>query len=69
MKRHRKTGYLIAGTEVITDELRVATVDWHYNDSKVVIRYHSPPWPFPEIDVKTRCQLTEVALQLEDAPF
>lgn len=56
---------------MITNDLRVAIVDAHWSKDKVEIRYHSSPWPFPEWDVKTRRQLTEVKVQYEyeDALF
>lgn len=57
------------GTEVITDEYRIAVVDTHWSNDRVVLRYHSPPWPFPEWDEKPRGRLTEIPVQYEDAPF
>ncbi len=65
----RKHTFLPEGTEVITDELRVAIVDGYLDETLVRVRYHSPPWPFPEIDIKDRCHLTPVELQYEEAPF
>lgn len=64
-----KNDYLHTGTEVITDEFRVAIVDTQWSNDRVIVRYHSPPWPFPEWDTKTRRQLTRVPIQYEEAPF
>ena len=66
MKRDNK-GYLPMGVEVVTDELRVAVVDAYHTETRIAIRYHNPLWPFPEWDIKTRCQLTPVPIQYEDA--
>ena len=68
MKKRDKS-FLHMGTEVVTNELRVAIVDTHTSNSNISIRYHSPPWPFPEWDIKSRCQLTRVPIQYEDAPY
>jgi hypothetical protein len=68
MKKRDKS-FLHEGTEVVTDDLRIAIVDRHTSDSRVAIRYHYPPWPFPEWDFKSRCQLTRVPIQYEEAPF
>jgi hypothetical protein len=61
--------YLHIGTEVITNDFRVAIVDTQWTEDRVTIRYHTPLWPFPEWDIKTRRQLTEVPVQYDDAPF
>lgn len=65
----RKLSYLPMGTEVITKDLRIAVVDAHYSNERVHVRYHYDNWPFPEWDVLPRCQLTEIPVQYEDAPF
>ena len=67
--RKKKLSFLYSGTEVITDELRIGVVDMHHSDSNVVIRYHSPPWPFPEWDRKKRSDLTPIEFEVEEAPF
>lgn len=64
--RHNK-GFLYQGTEVITDEFRIAHVDAYHSEGYVTVRYHSPPWPFPEWDTKTRKQLTVVKPDYEEA--
>lgn len=66
MKRSAKS-FLFEGTEVIDDEFRVAHVDQHYNSGKVILRYHSPPWPFAEIGIKQRCQVHEIPVEYPDA--
>jgi hypothetical protein len=65
----RKLSYLPMGTEVITKDLRIAIVDAHSSNDRVHVRYNIDNWPFPEWDVLSRCQLTEVPIQYEDAPF
>lgn len=65
----KKLGFLFAGTEVVTEDLRIAVVDMHWSDDNVVVRYHYANWPFPEIDVKSRKQLTQVQQQYEEALF
>ena len=64
-----KTKFLFSGTEVVTDDLRIAFVDTFHSPERVDIRYHNPRWPFPEWDVKSRKQLKVVELPVDDAPF
>lgn len=65
----RKLGFLYQGTEVVTDDMRIAVVDMHYSNDNVAIRYHNPLWPFPEWDNKTRKQLTPLEHEFEEALF
>ena len=65
----KKNQYLYEGTEVVTDDLRIGFVDKMHSPDRVVVRFHSPPWPFPEMVVKQRCQLKEVPIEYEDAMF
>lgn len=65
----KKLTFLYQGTEVITDDLRVAVVDTHHTNERVTVRYHYDGWPFPEWGEKKRCQLTETAIEYEEAPF
>lgn len=65
----KKKSFLWCGTEVITDDKRIAVVDTHWSDSHVAIRYHYDGWPFPEWDRKSRSQLTEIPIEYPDAPF
>lgn len=65
----RKLGFLYCGTEVVTDDMRIAVVDTHHSGDNVVIRYHNPLWPFPEWDSKTRKQLTPIEREFEEALF
>lgn len=67
--RHKKLSFLYSGTEVVTDEYRIAVVDMHHSNDNVAIRYHNPLWPFPEWDKKTRKQLTPVEYEIEEALF
>ncbi len=67
--RRRKLSFLHCGTEVITDDHRIAVVDTHWSDSHVAIRYHYDKWPFPEWDRKARSQLTAIPVEYPDAPF
>jgi len=68
MKKRDKS-FLHEGTEVVTDELRIAIVDTQWSNNHIKIRYHYQHWPFPEWDVKSRCQLTRVPIQYDEAPF
>jgi hypothetical protein len=65
----KKNQYLYEGTEVVTDDLRIGFVDKMYSPDRVIVRFHSPPWPFPEMAIKQRCQLKEVPIEYEDAMF
>jgi hypothetical protein len=65
----KKNQYLYEGTEVVTDDLRIGFVDKMHSPDRVVVRFHSAPWPFAEIVVKQRCQLKEVPIEYEDAMF
>jgi len=65
----QKLGFLYQGTEVVTDDMRIAVVDMHYSNDNVAVRYHNPLWPFPEWDSKTRKQLTPVEREFEEALF
>ena len=69
MKRKQNRGFLYQGSEVVTDDLRIAYVESYRDESNVTIRYHSPPWPFPQWETKTRKQLTSTDFVYEDAPF
>lgn len=63
----KKLSFLYSGTEVVTDELRIAFVEIHNANNTVAIRYHNPLWPFPEWDTKRRDQLTPVPFEYEEA--
>jgi len=65
----KKLTFLYSGTEVVTNDLRIAFVDMHHNNDRVAIRYHNPLWPFPEWDTKRRVELTPVQYEIEEAPF
>lgn len=65
----KKNSYLFEGTEVVTEDLRVGFVDKMYSADRVVVRFHTPPWPFPEMFEYQRCQLREVPIQYPDATF
>lgn len=60
MAKRSIKGFLYSGTEVVTNDLRIAFVEQFNHDNTVTIRYHNPLWPFPEWDVKSRKQLTPV---------
>ena len=60
MSTMSKSQFLFSGTEVVTIDKRIAFVDQYLSAEQVVIRYHNPPWPFPEWDTKTRKQLKPV---------
>lgn len=64
-------GFILSGTEVITEDLRVGIVDRYDSEDVVVVRFHSPPWPFAEFERYKRCQLTipDVLYGIEPAPF
>lgn len=63
----KKLSFLFVGTEVVTNDLRIAVVDMHHSNERVVIRYHNPLWPFPEWDEKRRAELTPVEIEYEEA--
>lgn len=65
----KKNQYLYEGTEVVTDDLRIGFVDKMHSPDRVVVRFHSAPWPFAELAIKQRKQLHEVPIEFEDAPF
>jgi len=54
---------------VVTDDLRIGFVDKMHSPDRVVVRFHSAPWPFPEIVVKQRCQLIKVPIEYDEAMF
>jgi hypothetical protein len=64
-----KREYFFAGYEVITDDLRVGIVDHQLPNYDVVVRFHTPPWPFAEIAIKKPNQLKRVSVfaELEEA--
>ena len=62
-----KSKFIYSGTEVVTDDLRVAFVEQFESVERIVIRYHNRAWPFPEWDVKTRKQLTVAELHYDDS--
>ena len=61
--------YLREGTEVVTDDLRVGHIFSYNSLNTYNVRFHTPPWPFGEIKTYKRCQLREVVVELEAAPF
>lgn len=63
----KKLSFLYCGTEVVTNDLRIAVVDAHHSNERVVIRYHNPLWPFPEWDEKRRIDLVPVQIEYEEA--
>lgn len=65
----KKQKYFFAGYEVITDDLRIGIVDHQLPNFDVVVRFHTPPWPFAEIAVKKPSELKQVSMftQMEDA--
>ncbi len=63
----KKKNFFYEGTEVVTDDYRIGIVDCHHNDDCIVLRYHNPLWPFAEIGIKTRSQLTEIAVEYPEA--
>ena len=65
----KKLSFLFCGTEVVTDEFRIAHVDTHHSNARVAIRYHNPLWPFPEWDEKRRDQLVPLEQEYEEALF
>jgi uncharacterized protein YqiB (DUF1249 family) len=67
MTKRKQSQVFGIGTEVITDDLRIAVVERQRYDKSVIIRYHTPPWPFPEMDVKMANQLTRVKFDFEEA--
>ena len=67
--KSKNNSFLRSGTEVVTDDLRIGFVEQMYSADRVMIRFHTPPWPFPEIDIKKRCQLHEIPIEYEEAPF
>lgn len=62
-----KGKFLFSGTEVITDDLRVAFVETYHSPQRVDVRYHNKLWPFPEWDMKLRSQLTPVVFDEPEA--
>lgn len=66
-----KREYFYAGYEVITEDLRIGIVDHQLPNFDVVVRFHTPPWPFAEIVVKRPSELKKVSLfdQAEEAPL
>lgn len=65
----KKKEYLFEGTEVVTDDLRIGYVDKMYSPDRIIVRFHSPPWPFPEMVTKKRCQLHKIPIEYPEAPF
>lgn len=58
----KKQKYFFAGYEVITNDLRIGIVDHQLPNYDVVVRFHTPPWPFAEILVKKPSELTPVSM-------
>lgn len=61
--------YLREGTEVVTEDLRIGHIMKTDSLEVYPVRFHTPPWPFGEIKLYKRCQLREVVVELEAAPF